>query len=67
MAQFPGTSFEVKQKPTIAEVEVSVVSILLHQLKQLRVQNLWVRRTGWFLRVWIFIRLCHPQYVHSPG
>lgn len=44
MAEFPITSFEVKQKPAIAEVEVSVVSILLHQLKQLRVQNLTVWR-----------------------
>lgn len=38
------TSFKVEQKPAIAEVEVSVVSVLLHQLKQLRVQNLSVRR-----------------------
>lgn len=38
------TSFKVEQKPAIAEVKVSVVSVLLHQLKQLRVQNLLVRR-----------------------
>lgn len=38
------TSFEVQQEPAIAEVEVSVVSVLLHQLKQLRVQNLRVWR-----------------------
>lgn len=37
------TSFEVQQKPPVAEVEVGVVSVLLHQLKQLRVQNL----LGW--------------------
>lgn len=42
MTPFPITSFEVEQKPTIAEVEVSIVSILLHQLKQLGVQNLLV-------------------------
>lgn len=40
MTAFRITSFEVEQKPAIAEVEVSVVSVLLHQLKQLRVQNL---------------------------
>lgn len=38
------TSFKVQQEPAIAEVEVSVVSILLHQLEELRVQNLLV---GW--------------------
>lgn len=37
------TSFEVQQEPTVAEVEVGVVSVLLHQLKQLRIQNL----SGW--------------------
>lgn len=37
------TSFKVQQEPAIAEVEVSVVSVLLHQLKELRVQNLSVR------------------------
>lgn len=31
------TSLKVQQEPAIAEVEVSVVSVLLHQLKQLRV------------------------------
>lgn len=45
------TSFEVEKKPTITEVEVSVVSVLLHQFKQLRIQNLLkenqtVRTTG---------------------
>lgn len=37
------TSFEVQQKPAVAEVEMGVVSVLLHQLKELRVQNL----LGW--------------------
>lgn len=41
---FSITSFEVKQKPAITEVEVSVVSVLLHQFKQLRVQDLLVKR-----------------------
>lgn len=34
------TSLEVQQEPAVAEVEVGVVSVLLHQFKQLRVQNL---------------------------
>jgi len=34
------TSLEVKKKPPIAEVEVSVVAILSHMFKQLRIQNL---------------------------
>lgn len=34
------TSLEVQQEPAVTEVEVSVVSVLLHQLEQLRVQNL---------------------------
>jgi len=34
------TSFEVEQKPSIAEVEVSVVAVLSHVVKQLRVQYL---------------------------
>lgn len=38
----PITSLEIKQKPTIAEVEVSIVSILLHQFEQLGIQNLLV-------------------------
>lgn len=40
MPAFPITSLEVQKKPAIAEVEVGIVSILLHQLKQLRVQDL---------------------------
>lgn len=39
----PSTSFKVEQEPPVAEVEVGVVSVLLHQLKQLRIQNL----LGW--------------------
>ena len=31
------TSFEVEQKPSIAEVEVCVVTVLSHVVKQLRV------------------------------
>lgn len=34
------TSLEVQEEPAVAEVEVCVVSVLLHQLKELRVQNL---------------------------
>ena len=34
------TSFKVQQEPPVTEVEVSVVSVLLHQLKQLRIQDL---------------------------
>lgn len=34
------TSFEIQEEPAIAEIEVGVVSILVHVLKQLRVQNL---------------------------
>lgn len=38
------TSLEVQQKPAVAEVEVSVVSVLLHQFKQLRVQDLFIEK-----------------------
>jgi len=34
------TPLEVQQEPAVAEVEVSVVSVLLHELEQLRVQDL---------------------------
>lgn len=34
------TSLEIQQEPAVAEVEVSVIAILLHQFKQLRVQDL---------------------------
>lgn len=34
------TSLEVQQEPAVTEVEVSVISVLLHQFKQLRVQDL---------------------------
>ncbi len=34
------TSLKVQQEPAVAEVEVCVITVLLHQLKQLRVQNL---------------------------
>lgn len=34
------TSLEIQQEPAVAEVEVSVITILLHQFKQLRVQYL---------------------------
>lgn len=34
------TSLEVQQEPAVTEVEMSVVSVLLHQFEQLRVQNL---------------------------
>lgn len=34
------TSLEVQEKPSVAEVEMSVVTILVHQLEELRVQNL---------------------------
>jgi len=34
------TSFEVEQKPSVTEVEVSVVAVLSHVVKQLRVQDL---------------------------
>lgn len=34
------TSFEVQEKPAVAEVKVGVISILVHQLKQFRIQDL---------------------------
>lgn len=34
------TSFKIQQEPAITEVEVGVVTVLMHQLKQLRVQDL---------------------------
>lgn len=34
------TSLEVQEKPPVAEVEVSVVTVLVHQLEELRVQDL---------------------------
>lgn len=34
------TSLEVQEKPSVAEVEMGVITILVHQLKELRVQNL---------------------------
>ena len=34
------TSFEVEQKPPVAEVEVRVVAVLMHVLENLRVQYL---------------------------
>lgn len=34
------TSLEVQEKPSVAEVEMSVITILVHQLEELRVQNL---------------------------
>lgn len=37
---FTFTSLEVEEEPAVAEVEVGVVSVLVHQLKQLRVQDL---------------------------
>ena len=41
MEQLGGqTSFEVEQEPAITEVEVCVVAILPHVIKQLRVQDL---------------------------
>ena len=39
------TSLEVQQEPAVAEVEVGVVPVLVHQLKELRVQDLEVQRT----------------------
>lgn len=44
MPSGPSTSFEVQQEPPVAEVEVGVVAVLLHQLKQLRIQNLLGRK-----------------------
>lgn len=38
------TSFEVEKKPAVTEVEVGVVSILLHKFKQLGVQDLFVEK-----------------------
>lgn len=40
------TSLEVQQEPPVTEVEVSVISVLLHQLEQLRVQDLPSHRTA---------------------
>jgi hypothetical protein len=37
---FSRTSLEVKQKPSVAKVEVRVVSILMHVFKELRIQDL---------------------------
>lgn len=53
------TSFKVEQKPPVAEVEVGVVPVLLHQLKQLRIQNL----LGWkhSCRVSAFILLVRSR------
>lgn len=35
---FPAhTSLEVQEKPSVAEVEMGVITILVHQLKELRV------------------------------
>ena len=34
------TSFEIQEKPSITEVKVGVVSILMHQFKHLGVQDL---------------------------
>ncbi len=34
------TSFEVQEKPAVAEVEMGVISILMHELKQLWVKDL---------------------------
>lgn len=34
------TSFKVQEEPAIAEVEVGVVTVLVHQLKELGVQDL---------------------------
>ena len=34
------TSLEVEKEPAVAEVEVSVVSVLMHVLKQFRVEDL---------------------------
>lgn len=39
------TSLEVQKEPAVTEVEVSVISVLLHQFKQLRVQDLKSRVT----------------------
>lgn len=35
------TSLEVQKEPAVAEVEVGVVSVLVHELKQLRIQDLY--------------------------
>lgn len=40
------TSLEVQEKPSVAEVEVSVITVLVHQLKELRVQNLPSKAKG---------------------
>lgn len=34
------TSFKVQEKPAVAEVKVGVISILVHQFKQFRIQDL---------------------------
>lgn len=39
-ADSPLTSFEVQEKPAVAEVKVGVISILVHQFKQFRIQDL---------------------------
>lgn len=34
------TSFEIQQEPAVAKVEVGVITVLMHQLEELRVQDL---------------------------
>lgn len=40
LLHFSITSFKIQQEPAIAEVEVGVVTVLMHQLKELGVQDL---------------------------
>lgn len=40
------TSLEVQEEPSVAEVEVSVITVLVHQLEELRVQDLPGKATG---------------------
>ena len=42
--ELPLTSLEVEEEPAIAEVEVRVVAVLMHVLKQLGVQDLPTKR-----------------------
>lgn len=53
------TSFKVKKEPTVTEVEVSVVSILLHQLKQFRVQDLSMENQR------ITMSVCQTLYIDT--
>lgn len=39
------TSLKIQKEPAVAEVEMGVVPVLVHQLKQLRVQNLFGRKS----------------------